>query len=165
MPHLRYLRYVLLHKWYVFRACRWLGVPLWRALIHDWSKLTPAEWGPYVRRFYGGRGGVLDKTADPQEFKDAWRHHWERNPHHWEYWLGVHTRHIPPGQAAYPMPDTYVREMVADWYGAGMAQGKPDIQGWYEANKDRMLLAPETRCQAERLLATLPPLQRGDPGA
>ena len=45
-PHLRYLGYVVRHKWFVFRAGLRTGAPLWRLVIHDWSKFTPAEWGP-----------------------------------------------------------------------------------------------------------------------
>jgi len=86
-PQLRYLSYVLRHKWHVLYAGWFLRVPLWRLLIHDWTKFTPAEWGPYVRRFYAGRGSQWEKDADPAEFHMAWRHHWTRNPHHWEYWL------------------------------------------------------------------------------
>ena len=28
-------------------------VPLWQAIIHDWTKFLPCEWFPYVQRFYG----------------------------------------------------------------------------------------------------------------
>jgi hypothetical protein len=51
--HLKYLHYVLRHKWYVLRAGLATGAPLWRLVIHDWSKFSPAEWSPYVRMFYG----------------------------------------------------------------------------------------------------------------
>lgn len=51
--HFRYLSYVLRHKWFVLRAGLRVRAPLWRLLIHDWSKFTPAEWGPYVANFYG----------------------------------------------------------------------------------------------------------------
>ena len=44
--HLRYLGYVLRHKWFVLVAGLKVGAPLWRLLIHDWSKFTAAEWGP-----------------------------------------------------------------------------------------------------------------------
>lgn len=47
-PHLRYALYVARHKWFVLLAGRRTGAPLWRLLVHDWSKLTPAEWGAYV---------------------------------------------------------------------------------------------------------------------
>ena len=148
-PHLRYLVYILRHKWHVFRAGQQLGVPRWRLIMHDWTKFTPAEWGPYVRRFYGGRGSQWEKDADPQEFHMAWRHHWTRNPHHWEYWLPE-----PACDTAktIPMPETYTREMVADWIGAGRAQGKPDVATWYAANAAKMVLHADTRALAERLI-------------
>ncbi len=44
-----------------------------------------------------------------------------------------------------PMPDRYRREMLADWRGAGRAQGTPDVSAWYEANGGKMHLHPETR--------------------
>lgn len=150
--HLQYLRYVLRHKWHVLRGCLRLGVPLWRALIHDWTKFTPAEWGPYVRRFAQGRGSQLDKASDPIEFHMAWRHHWTRNPHHWEYWLPEPVALRQEDAQPLPMPDTYVREMIADWHGAGMAQGQPDVAGWYRAHSHTMLLHPDTRRRVEVLL-------------
>lgn len=64
--HLKYLSYVLRHKWFVLVAGLKTGAPLWRLLIHDWSKFLPCEWGPYTRTFYtaprvGERvGGVAD---------------------------------------------------------------------------------------------------------
>jgi hypothetical protein len=208
IAHLRYLRYVLVHKWFVFMGGLRTGVPLWQLIIHDLSKFSRAEWGPYVRRFYGGRGGVEDKAADPPEFAAAWRHHYERNPHHWDHW--IHdidlTRNIdlhlntgdyvagvgdgmgyegyivdsrtpagsPPGtyrvrtatdefwawdfellHLVLPMPDRYIREMVADWYGAGMAMGKPDIKGWYTSGKRYRTMHPDTLARAEQLLEAL----------
>lgn len=51
-----------------------------------------------------------------------------------------------------PMPDRYRREMLADWKGAGLAQGKPDTRAWYKANREKMLLHPETREWVERQL-------------
>jgi hypothetical protein len=140
--HLRYLGYVLRHKWHVAVAGWALGVPLWRLVIHDWTKFTPAEWGPYVRRFF-----PAGQPADPAAFDRAWEHHWTRNRHHWQYW----TRNRPG--APVPMPETYAREMVADWIGAGYAQGKPDTAAWYATNRDRKVLAPETRALVERLLS------------
>jgi hypothetical protein len=148
--HLRYLAYVLHHKWHVFRAGVALGVPLWQLLIHDASKFSRAEWGPYVRRFFGGRGSQLDKGADPTEFHMAWRHHWTRTPHHWEYWLPEPM--CAPNQGPLPMPERYCREMVADWIGAGRAQGKPDVAAWYAQHGTQKLLHADTRALVERLL-------------
>ncbi len=50
------------------------------------------------------------------------------------------------------MPETYAREMVADWIAAGRAQGKPDTAAWYAAHRERIVLAAETRALVERLL-------------
>lgn len=147
--HFRYLWYVLRHKAFVFYAGLYLGVPIWRLIIHDWSKFSRAEWGPYVRWFYGGRGGLLDKEDDPVEFQDAWQHHYSHNPHHPEYWQHVEEDAMI---RANWMPPTYVREMVADWYGAGMAQGKPDIEAYYLTNKDRYCLHPSSRYLAQQVL-------------
>lgn len=110
-PHLQYLAYVVRHKWFVFRAGLRTGAPLWRLLVHDWSKFTPAEWGPYVRKFYGGWERL-------DEFDQAWLHHQHHNPHHWQHWL---LREDSGLLKLLRMPDDLVREMVADWMGAGRA--------------------------------------------
>lgn len=53
------------------------------------------------------------------------------------------------------MPERYVREMVADWYGAGRAiTGRWDAPGWYWENKEKMKLHPATRSFVEVLLVT-----------
>jgi hypothetical protein len=153
-PHLQYLSYVLWHKWYVLVAGIWLGVPLRQLLVHDWTKFTPTEWSPYVRRFYGpkppalGATGYSHQPGDDLAFDRAWEHHWRHNPHHWQYWANERPEPLP-------MPEVYAREMVADWYGAGMAQGKPDIRGWYEATKASRTLHPHTQALVEALLEEL----------
>ena len=46
-----------------------------------------------------------------------------------------------------PMPDKYRKEMLADWKGAGKAQGykqKDECKKWYLSNKSKMLLHPAT---------------------
>ena len=149
-PHLRYLSYVLRHKFWVLVYGRVYGVPLWRLIVHDASKFSRAEWGPYVRKFYGGasprdKTGAYDPNAQGEEFKAAWRHHWQNNLHHWEHWAEC----LP---TPVPMPEVYAREMVADWFGAGMAQGKPNVAAFYRANGPRMRLHPDTRALVESLL-------------
>lgn len=147
-PHLKYMSYVIRHKYFVLRAGMWTGAPLWRLLIHDWSKFTPAEWGPYVRQFYD-----KDKKVKG-DFERAWLHHVHRNPHHWNHW-------VLPGDSAYMdkpgrvvrMPDKLVREMVADWCSAGrVITGDWEIFEWYGKNKDKIQLHPESRVLVEHLL-------------
>src|SRR6266536_5236416 len=91
--HWAYLKYVLRHKWFVFIAGRWVGAPLWRLIIHDWSKFLPCEWEPYVQSFYCRDGSKRDwKTRDvwtKMEFDLAWNHHQKVNKHHWQFWTLV----------------------------------------------------------------------------
>jgi hypothetical protein len=94
--NLKYLSYVIRHKWYVFVECCKLGIPL-RGLLHDLSKLHPGEWFPYVEAFYGkfgyswnGVGCINEKSLHDHamlSFDKAWLHHQHNNPHHWQYWL------------------------------------------------------------------------------
>lgn len=148
--NLRYLGVVTRHKWFVFIAGRRVGVSLGRLLIHDLSKFGRAEWSPYVRRFIIGRAGVTDKDGDPDDFHRAWAHHWHRNPHHWEHWL----RLDDGGTKPMAMPDKFVREMVADWMGAGRAYtGQWDASEWYAKNRGRIVLHDDARTLAEALLS------------
>lgn len=57
---------------------------------------------------------------------------------------------------AIEMPETYVREMVADWAGAGRAiTGSWDFKGWYLGNKSQIILHPKSRELAEFLVDEL----------
>ena len=163
-PHFLYLSYVLRHKWFVFLECRKLGVPLLNAILHDWDKFLPDEWFPYVNHFYGSgkRGRVASATgyikADDvgdEPFDRAVALHCSRNKHHWEYWVKWFDWDEPGLVGAYvplPMPDVDRREMLADWYGAGRAQGSTDNRAWYLKNRDRLNLHPETRTWIEQQL-------------
>lgn len=159
--HLAYLLYVLRHKWHVAYAGLLLRVPLWQLLIHDWVKFTPAEWPAYARQFYHADGstrqvrdasGAYDPAAQALAFQRAWLHH-QRQPHHWQAWCVIGDRgHV----AALPMPDRFVREMVADWYGAGMAiSGANDVEGWYLANREKLVLEDATRALVEQTIQRL----------
>jgi hypothetical protein len=157
LPHVKYAHYVLRHKWYVFWACLAMGVPFYRALWHDWTKFTPIEWNPYVHTFYHPDGtprtvrdetGAYDPTKQGPEFARAWAHH-QHNPHHWQAWVAL-------GDGGtlnpVPIPETYLREMVADWIGAGRTHGNTDTRTWYQRNQDKMVLHPQSREMLERLL-------------
>jgi len=147
--YLRYLKSLLLHKWFVFLAGR-KTVPLWRLLVHDFSKFMPQEFPVYARRFGSGRGGKLtDKNADPLVWWLAWNHHWHRNTHHWEYWI----RFIKGEHEAIEMPKVSADEMIADWRGASRAYtGSWDLTRWYGDTKDTMILHPDTRTYVESVL-------------
>jgi hypothetical protein len=145
-PHLEYARYVARHKWFVLVAGRRTKAPLWRLAIHDWSKLTPAEWGAYVQSFYIDRHAPGAREA----FNAAWLHHQHANPHHWQHWV---LREDDGATLVLEMPESFAREMVADWRGAGRAiTGKWDVASWYAKNRDKILLAPQTRSLVDALV-------------
>jgi hypothetical protein len=147
---LMYLRYswtVIQHKWFVAYAGVRLGVPLWQLLIHDASKFSRAEFGPYARRFARRPASSPSHVVDPQEWRDAWQHHWTHNAHHWQHWCGG------DGRFLMPMPERYAREMVADWCGAGRAYtGTWDVATWYARNRQHMILHADTRAFVEQLI-------------
>lgn len=156
--HIKYLWYIIRHKWFVFVEAAKLGIP-WLGLVHDWSKLLPDEWFPYTRYFYGTWPSVQDLgPGDLQltrldvdlQFDLAWLKHIHRNRHHWQWWI---LREDDGGAKVLPMPDCYRREMLADWRGASRAQGYGDnTLEWYTKNKHKMQLHPETRSWIETAL-------------
>lgn len=148
--YLRFLWSLIRHKWYVFlEACK-LGIP-WLGIIHDWSKFRPSEFVAYAQYFYGGWRGDRD-TWPPRILKAldiAWLHHQRRNKHHWQYWILIQDE---DEDKVLEMPDRYMREMLADWRGAGRAYGNPDTAGWYRDDKEKMQLHPMTRKWIEKQL-------------
>lgn len=130
MNHLKYLKYLLRHKWYVFVECCKLGI-VWRGITHDLSKFRPSEWFPYAAHFHGEHQGLEDDEA----FDRAWKLHIKRNDHHWNHWE----------HAKYRMPPECVLEMLADWRGMAKTLGKPSIGPWYAANRGRIKLHVTTR--------------------
>lgn len=165
--HWRYLKYLVRHKWFVFVAGRRTGAPLWRLIIHDWSKFMPCEWCPYAEFFYGnhyddsGPDGIFPdwyqrkQSKRQNNFDRAWLHHQHLNPHHWQHW--VLQEDIPSDPSGRPkilqIPEHFAREMVADWMGAGRAiTGKWDVALWYERNREHIMLHPRTRQLVEGLV-------------
>lgn len=148
MKFFRYFSYVIRHKWFVFLECCRLGIPV-RGILHDFSKLRPSEFIPYMNYFGGGIKRGRDNTGyyKPTDTGDlafdfAWLLHQKRNDHHWQWWV------LPlddGGSKVIEMTSEARREMVADWRGAGRAQGTPDTIKWYRANHKKLQLGPLTR--------------------
>lgn len=146
---LDYLKLVLKHKWYVFLVGCKLKVPFWQILTHDISKLGPAEYKHYQRWFF------KDKN-DPEGFAAAWLHHQNHNLHHWDYWLS-RTKRVEQARVMsvepVPMPERYVREMVADWDSAGKAyKNCLPLQDWLNKEWENLVLHEKT---IDRLRAVL----------
>ena len=165
MKHLRYLSYLVRHKWFVLVAGLSLGVSPFRLLIHDWSKFLPSEWFPYAQNFYGdnaheglsaiGEFGLAELAPfgyfASERFSAAWNLHQKRNKHHWQYWLLTQDS----GETfPLPMPKKYAREMLADWMGAGRTiTGRWEVAEWYKKQRHRMFLHSETRQYVESFAA------------
>lgn len=163
--HLKYLRYVVRHKWFVLLACIEHGI-LWRGLVHDWSKFLPSEWFAYAEFFYG-RGAHLNhkkrrtQYLTPDEllelekiqraFDHAWLKHQHRSPHHWQHHI---LREDSGNVKLLEMSLDEATEMVCDWIGAGRAiTGKEGTTvDWYLRNRAHMALGYRTRVLVEDLL-------------
>jgi hypothetical protein len=158
VKHLRYLSYLLRHKWWVvfaavkMRLWPWGHPWLWlRLLVHDWSKCLPSEWIPYAESFYGPHEWKARPTEMKAAFNRAWLLHIHRQDHHWQHHCLLEDS---GGMKVLEMGTAATLEMVCDWAGAGRAiQGRWDLGAWYTANRDRMHLGPETRRKVEGLIA------------
>lgn len=167
MNNFKYLKYLIKHKFYVTRECFRIGL-YWRGLVHDLSKFTPSEWIAYRNYFYGTwlkynpiipTYGVETKNWSKstegvsEAFDYAWLQHQHKNKHHWQHWI---LRNDDGTITPMMMPDVYIKEMVCDWLGAGMAiTGKREADMWYKSNKHNMQLHELTRGRAEMLLEQL----------
>ncbi len=116
---------------------------------HDASKYDAEEFVAYAEYFYG-----KDKSDEVQEeFDKAWLHHQHHNPHHWQHWL---LREDNGNTVALEMPYEYILEMVMDhWAFSWKANNLYEIFKWYEDNKEKMLLHPDTQKTYESILEKL----------
>jgi hypothetical protein len=155
--HIKYFSYVVRHKWYVLHECVKKGIPI-QGILHDLSKLLPDEWFPYVNYFHGPKkqektpkvGYMKRATSGDREFDEAWLRHIHRNPHHWQHYTLAETN---GSIKIFEMPIKYRKEMIADWKGAGKAQGHgDDVKEWYAANKHKILLGKKTKAWVEKRL-------------
>lgn len=158
IPTLEYAWLTLKHKAYVFRAGLRTNAPIWRLIIHDWSKFTPSELPHYGRQFFGDR-------SQPHAFAAAWLHHQNANPHHWEYWISRKQHDRNGGgwaESILPMPEWAVREMIADWMGAGRAYSGSwpvNVRDWKWLNENWPKIRPRlhamTALRVELVLSEL----------
>ena len=148
----RYFLITIRHKWFILLASFQVDLPLWRAVVHDLSKFTLAELPHYDRQFFGDKG-------DPAGFAQAWLHHQNKNPHHWEYWI-TRSDHSHGGSGAVdgclPMPRVFVTEMIADWMGASKAYtGEWDMTDWLGKSLIKIKVHPDTEADVDASLLTL----------
>lgn len=139
---MRYFWATIRHKWFVFLAGLKLGLPLWRAIVHDWSKFLPSELPHYNRQFFGAAGDLAG-------FGRAWHHHIVNNSHHPEHWTYIDAN----GEHVLEMSEIAITEMIVDWWGAGRSyNGSWDMQDWLSKNLSKKRLHPQTRIKVESFL-------------
>ncbi len=132
-----YLLQVLIHKYHIV-LCGFGHLPLWRLLMHDWTKFLPVEFVVYRQKFTG-------KLYKEETWQKAKAHHYSHNPHHYQYW-------IRDGKTV-PMPETYITEMVIDWMAAGASYtGSKDIQPWLNENHKYIQLHEDTKEKLKQVL-------------
>jgi hypothetical protein len=164
--YFHYIRYLIRHKYYVGRECFKFGL-YWRGIIHDWTKVLPSEFFPYVESFYGPKkeerelyirrekavlGYQITKSAEQvqEDFDRAWLLHMRRNKHHFQFWVGIMDRGT---QFTVEIPKKYLIELYCDWVGAGLAiTGKRDVASYYEKMKECTILHPNSRAFLEELI-------------
>ena len=144
--YLNYIWCVLRHKYYVIKYCIKLGVPL-LGIVHDLSKFRLSEIVAYANYFCGNEE---QKEKYKQKFTYSRLYHIHRNPHHWQYWL---SKEDEGNTNTLDMPEKYVKEMVADWCGAGIARtGELEVDTWYEKKWHRIDLSNKTSLLVDRLI-------------
>lgn len=144
--YISYFKYVLNHKKHVAEGCRKVGLSRLRAFVHDWDKFLPSMFIAYARFFYNPDGTKRSDPTDEERsnFMKAFRGHYERNKHHWNHWCDYDGENFTNPRK---MDVESMVEMIADWYGAGIAiTGKEDVHGWYhkQLREGRIVLHPDT---------------------
>jgi hypothetical protein len=147
--YVKYFTYLFKHKWYVFIACCRMGI-IWRGIKHDWSKFLPSEFVHYANWYYR-----VNQSKDCVEYRRKYQmallKHFNRNDHHWEYWmLPISNKNC----TVFKMPTPAIKEMVADWIGASKAK-KTGVSAriWYLQRKNNICLAPSSKKILIKLLA------------
>ena len=95
--------------------------------IHDESKYSDEEFDAYRRHFHS----IDDKEKEESEedFKLAWKHHYENNPHHPEYWINK------DGEVR-NMEMIYIVEMACDWIAMGYAKNNSNALKYLNDNRE-----------------------------
>lgn len=152
IPTLRYLWLTIRHKYFVFKVGLQIECPLWRLMIHDWTKFLPCELPHYGRQFFGSED-------DSYNFNKAWLHHQNLNDHHWEWWISrtMHNKSQRTDTGMLYMSEEAIKEMVADWLGASRAyEGKwPESfesWEWYQKNFNNLPILQGIKIEIDYIL-------------
>lgn len=137
------MKYLLNHKYYVFKCGIKLNIPIANLILHDISKFSYIEFINYARTYYDKNGKSIYEPTD--EFYEAWKHHYKNNKHHWEFW-------IADDNTILKIPEVYLREMLADMIAMDYNENSLPTKEYYYKNKHKILMNNESRLLFESLL-------------
>ena len=113
-----HLKTILIHKWWVFYYCCKVGL-IWRGIIHDLSKFSPAEFIPNIKYVRPGISPI-DVQKEEIGYASAWIHHKGHNSHHYEYLMDK----FDNGTYATRMPIDDTIELICDMMAANKAYNR-----------------------------------------
>lgn len=136
-----YLKYLLKHKYHVFKDARELGVPFWQAASHDTDKLFPDKFRSYSEWFMGneGRNGSRNPEVYKEWRKDVEDHYKTDTSHHWRK-LGLKPEQVPLNNEL---------EAMADW--ASFSKPMP-LKRWYTQNRATLPVEESTKLYVDEKL-------------
>lgn len=126
-----------------------------QGILHDLSKLSPAELFPSIK-YYEGTRSPYSYEKEKYGYSLGWLHHKGRNKHHWEYWYDIFQNKYQPIE----MPYKYVIEMVCDRVAAcKVYQGDKYSQKtpleYLLGKHDRFYMHPNTAKLLEEILTEI----------
>ncbi|MCD8200911.1 MAG: DUF5662 family protein [Clostridia bacterium] len=152
-----HLHTITKHRNTVMRHCFKAGL-IWRGLMHDWSKYSPAEFFPGVK-FYQGNRSPQAREREVYGYSAAWLHHKGRNKHHFEYWNEWNGKE--QGERVFvDMPCVYFAEMVCDRVAASKIYMKKEYTDsapleYYRKRTDIGGMHPDTAARLDHFLSLL----------
>lgn len=132
--YIQHFLHIIKHKYHVLvTGLRIGGIPIWRLIVHDWTKFLPIEFMGSAKN-YTGSGSP---TSPDLAYGYGWLNHENKWKHHVGYWI---PRSGPFRNEPLPMPPTYIREMVADMMSASWDYtGSTDMTKWLNSNFNNMI--------------------------
>ena len=121
----------------------------WRIKNHDDSKFSEEEFVPYRQHFYPVDG----EDVDPAAFDRAWRTHYRRNDHHWQYWVDEDGDFFISSYSVDNKICAYL-EMVCDWQAMSYVMGGNAVS-YYESHKSSIQIEAYWREFLEEILSLL----------
>jgi hypothetical protein len=148
--YLKFLKFILLHKYYVLIECWKRGLYL-RGIMHDMSKFRPSEFIGFSGNFIVPDESMKHQSISTRHsnFEKSWLLHQNRNKHHWQYWILIGDG---GEEHCLEMDRTSCIEMLCDWIGAGKAHGMvspPDdplleTRNWFLLHQSLIRLHPNS---------------------